>query len=150
MFDIWLSFDPSDGFHERGLRQILSIVHGKIQNGDRDGMKTFIREAIVSAGLTQRFVEKVLREITVVEGTPLLPYLELSERFLLFCDEGRDLRLLKGFDVVVEKVWCGEYDVTTVQCCSDKVMSSMSVPDAYNIPNDVLSSCIDPAIPSIL
>ena len=126
MLCIWLSFDYTDDFYEKNLKDIILIIYAKGDDGGREGMIKFIHEAIVSTGLTQRFLEKVLREITLVEGVQTFIYLELIESFLSCCGERwRDLRFLKELDAVVEKVVCREGNTRMAEFSFKKIMLSM-------------------------
>ena len=126
MLCIWLSFDYTDEFYEKILKDIIIIIHGKGDDGDREGMIKFIHEAIVSTGLTQRFLEKVLREITLVEGVQTFMYLELIESFLYCCGERwQDLRFLKELDAVVENVGCREDNMRMAEFCFKTIMLCM-------------------------
>ena len=124
MLYIWLSFEPSDEGHEKCLSNIMYVFRHQLSD-DFSAVATFFKEAVVSAGVVQRLVEKILREIMVVEDRLLVLYLEMVELLVVTCTEGRFTKLIKGLDLIVERLGCGGKGTEMVDGCLEKVLNSL-------------------------
>ena len=123
MLYIWLSFEPSDEGHEKCLSNIMYVFDRQLN--DLGAVAAFFKKAVVSAGVVQRFVEKILRESMVVEDSLLVLYLEMAELLVVTCIEGRIMKLIKGLDLIVERLGCGGKGTEMVDGCLEKVLNSL-------------------------